>query len=211
MRCWRRSAASRPAYKGRYSMGRDVISAIALAIFLTACASTQTMPVDEVARRLNGAWQVDTHASDNLRDRLLPLFKAREAKWRKDADRYLPPPSEERGAPTVDWLLADRRRAVEELIARLTPATELQITASTREVRVKGNKGEGTRVLNPGQTSALILPQGRFKLSSLWDKGMFVIDMRGDDNKLRVTEHVAPIENGMEIRMVASIPEIGKQ
>jgi hypothetical protein len=204
-------------------------------VWVSSCAMAPTM--DKVAPQgvdLTGDWLLDRHVSDDVRARLAPIIEKKELRWRSVERRYedhapllgpdaeLTPEATLQGGPpepsNMQWLQQQRHFAAEALIIFVSPAINLQIRQSTRqgrhEISVHTDKGEGTRVLVPGETSALFVSMGGFDLRSGWQKKHFVVDMRGTgDNAMIITQYYTVSDSGNELdmRMEAHIPEIGSQ
>jgi hypothetical protein len=171
---------------------------------------------------LNGSWALDRRDSDDVRARLMPLLEKKERRWRSlekrmTEDSYAPPP-ETADNSTMHWMRQQRQQEAEELIAFIAPPTQLDIQMSTRdgkqEVRVKTDKGEGTRVLVPGQTSSMFFGIGGFEVHSGWHSGAFIVDLKGSgDNSLQVVQYytVTDAGNRLDMRMETRLPELGKQ
>jgi hypothetical protein len=193
--------------------------------------------MDKVASQavdLTGDWELDRRVSDDVRARLLPIIERQERRWRKlerpfeDESSTSRPGGEPSAADmpragtgepsTMQWIRQMRRSEAEALIAFVAPATRLQIRQSMRqgrqEISVHTDKGEGTRILVPGEASALFVGMGSFELSSGWQKTRFVVDMRGTgDNSMHIVQYYSLLETGaqLEMRMEAYLPELGKQ
>jgi hypothetical protein len=203
--------------------------------WVSGCTMTPTMDkVPPTSADLTGDWVLERHASDDVRARLTPLIAKKERKWRSlerrfedDApalgpDAELPPEAMHRGGQqepsTIQWIRQQRQHAADELIAFISPATKLEIRQSSEhgrhEISVHNDKQEGTRILVPGETSALFISMGSFDLSSGWQKTRFVVDMRGTEgNSMHIVQYYTLMTSNteLEMHMEAYIPEIGKQ
>jgi hypothetical protein len=195
-------------------------------MLLTACGSTSRLEsAPEVKVDLTGRWLLDRRESDDVRARLLPLFERRESRLRNQERRYedgppLPTQPEAGGARPADvsavqWIWQQRRREIEVLIAFASPANRLDIAhsqTSRQEVRIANDKGEGARVLTPGESSTLFTGMGGFAVSSGWREASFVIQSRGvNANPIRVLERYTLIDSGatLELRLDVRLPEVG--
>lgn len=195
-------------------------------VALSACGSTSRLEsAAPVGVDLSGAWLFDRRESDDVRARLMPIFEKRESRLRKQERRYDDgpplPAAPNAGGPrpadvsNVQWIWQQRRREIEALIAFASPANRLDIEQApgARQIRIANDKGEGTRVLTPGDSSALFSAMGGFKVTSGWSDGVFTIESRGvDDNPIRVVERYALLDGGqqLELRVEARLPEVGK-
>jgi len=195
-----------------------------LALVLACCAGCavrqQTMLDPDALAALAGRWRLDSKASDDVRARLMPLFERNERRWRRRVEPFdQPPPGVEPGPNTNDetfsnvrWLQGERQKEIQVLIAMFSPATQLDIQVDGRTVRIATDKGEGTRALTPGESSALFLNVGGFKVESEWKEGALLVESRGtEDNKLRIEERFAPVGDRLDKRLEVRIPGIGKQ
>jgi hypothetical protein len=212
------------------------LAVLALSIaWVSACSMSPTMnKVPPKDTDLTGDWALERHASDDVRARLAPLMEKRERKWRslerrfeddapvRGPDAELPPEATHRGGQqeptTIQWVRQQRQHAADELIAFVSPATKLEIRQSMQhghqEISVHNDKQEGTRVLAPGETSALFNSMGSFDLSSGWQKTRFVVDMRGTEgNSMHIIQYYTLLESDtvLEMNMEAYLPELGKQ
>ena len=204
------------------------LAAMLAAVGITGCAGSPTRANPNIAL-LDGRWQLDRQASDDVRGRLLPLFLKNEEKWRRRAERFRfdePVLSVEGDGPgrnaevrddgmsTLRWMQHERRKEIEVLIAMLSPATQIEIRRVDRSIRIATNKGEGARVVTPGESSSLFLAAGGFNVSSAWAQGGLLIESRGNgDNKLQIVERFTLAADGtrVEEQLVVKIPDIGKQ
>ncbi len=215
------------------------LSCFAIACWICGCAgvsSRATLPADVDLAIFDGHWRLDAQASDDVRARLLPKFEENEKRWRRKAERFDDQsPQEDRhgdskgeghgekrgesrdanredGISNLRWLQRERQKDVQTLLAMLMPATQLDIEHIDRSLRIATDKGEGTRVITPGEESALFLPAGGFKVTSGWDHGGLLIESRGTgDNKLRILDRYTLRDGKLEERMEVKIPNIGKQ
>jgi hypothetical protein len=209
------------------------LSMVAVGGLLCMSACSLSPRVDTVAPLvidLTGQWSLDRHASDDVRARLAPLIEKKERRWRSLEKRmteeaFVAAPGAEAtpqdGATdqsTMQWLRRERQQEAEALIAFIAPPTQLDIRQAIREGRqeisVKTDKGEGTRVLVPGQTSSLFVGVGGFKLNSGWQGEKFIVDLSGSgENSMHVVQYYTVFDAGkqMEMRMETRLPEFGKQ
>jgi len=169
---------------------------------------------------------LDRHESDDVRARLLPIFEKHEGRLRKQERRFEegPPlpatPNADGPRPadvsTVQWVWQQRRREIEALIAFASPPNRLDIEhthAGERRIRIANDKGEGTRVLIPGESSALFSGMGGFEVISGWRDTAFLVESRGtSDNPIRVLEQYVLLDSGatLEVRTEVRLPQIGK-
>jgi hypothetical protein len=181
-------------------------------------------PANLDVSRFTGHWNLDRQSSDDVRARLLPLFAREEQRWRRNAERFedLPPrEAENHGNPAGDdgtsnfrWLQRERQKEAQALIAFAMPASQLDIQASAHEIRIANDKGQGTRVLTPGESTALFVPIGGFIVTSSWQESGFVIDSKGEgENKIRVIEQYRVSSDGMQLEEHVELhfPAISKQ
>jgi hypothetical protein len=180
-------------------------------------ASTTPQTID-----LSGSWALDRRYSDDVRARILPLIEKKERHWRslekRMTDETFAPPPDAADNSTMQWMRQQRHQEAEVLLAFLAPPTQLDIQMSTlegkQEVRVKTDKGEGTRVLVPGQSSSMFFGIGGFEVHSGWRKGTFVVDLKGSgDNSMQVVQYYTVIEGGsrLDMRVDTRLPELGKE
>ena len=195
---------------------------IVCVILLSNCAgvSSQSPQVANSAATLDGRWNLDRQASQDVRAILLPLFERNEKHWREREERYeAPPPRSEGQAASIDdgvshlhWMQRERQKEVDALIALLSPATEIEFQQKDKSIRIATNKEEGTRVVTPGEKSALFLSMGSFSVTSAWSHGSLRIESRGTEgNRLEVLEIFTPRGDTLEKQMEVKIPEIRKQ
>jgi hypothetical protein len=177
------------------------------------------LPNENTAAIFDGHWKLDQQASDDVKARLMPLFERDDRHWRRIAERFEDQPSRpdsgseggDDGISNMRWMQHERQKEVQTLIAQLMPATRLDIQHVDRSIRFATDKGEGTRVLTPGETSTLFLEVGAFVVSSSWEKGGLLIELRGSgENRLRIVQrfklHGAQLDEQLEVK----IPTIGK-
>jgi len=195
---------------------------------LPGCGSASTQSTKQASSRIDvaaftGRWNLDTHASDDVKARLQPLFERNEKKWKRNAERFEEPPPREndaRSAPAdegvsnIRWLIAERQKEIQAWVAFAMPATQVDVRASEREVRLGNNKGEGTRVFVPGEPTTLFVTVGGFTVASAWRDAAFTIDSRGQgENKARVVEQyrLSADSTQLEERLEVRFPTLGKQ
>jgi hypothetical protein len=180
-------------------------------------ASTAPQAVD-----LSGSWALDRRDSDDVRGRLMPLIEKKERRWRslerRMTDETFVPPPDAADNSTMHWMRQQRKQEAEELIAFVAPPAQLDILMSTRdgkqEVRVRTDKGEGTRILVPGQSSSMFFTIGGFEVHSGWHGGAFIVDFKGSgDNSLQVVQYYTVTDAGkrLDMRMETRLPELGKE
>jgi outer membrane murein-binding lipoprotein Lpp len=204
-------------------------------LLFNGCSSAprmQTVPKQPID--ISGNWSIDRRESDDVRARLRPLAEKQEQRFRRldraieeGPGRSLPPdnlPGKEsehdgRRDPGSDlstsgWLRQERQRDTLILIALLGPATKMEIHQSTREMRIVSDKGDGTRVLVPGEKTALFVTAGGFEVTSGWTDKSFVVSSRGTaDNGIQMIERYSLIDGGkrLEELLEAHLPAFGKQ
>jgi len=203
----------------------DFVVIAALAIGVLGCggvASREPSKGIDVTR-FGGRWALDRQASEDVRARLVPLFERNERQWRRNAERFEEPAPREsdgrggtpdEGISTMHWLQGERRKEIQSVIAFVTPATQLDIQASANRVQFVNNKGEGTRTLIPGESIALFVELGGFKVTSGWKDSAFIIDLHGEgENRVRIIEQYRLAAEGtqLEERLEVQIPTISKQ
>jgi hypothetical protein len=197
---------------------------VVLLLLCSACSiAPSTRLVPEKPIDLSGEWQLDRRVSDDVRARLQPRFNKLETKWRKvekqAEDRrelFIAEPQAESGPDnsTMHWIREQRDREMKALVAFVSPASHLQIKQSAREIRFTSDKGEGTRVLVPGDKSSLFVAMGGFTVVSGWKDSSFLIDNDGTgDNQIRMLERYTLLADGSELeyQLVARLPEFGKE
>jgi hypothetical protein len=205
--------------------------AVAGLLWLSCCSMSPRMEATAPpVINLSGQWRLERHESDDVRARLTPLIEKKERRWRSLEKRvteeaFVAAPGAEAvpqyGAmdqSTMQWLRRERQQEAEALIAFIAPPTQLEISHSIREgqpaIIVKTDKGEGTRVLVPGQASSLFVGVGGFKLNSGWQGEKFIVDLSGSgDNSMHVVQYYTLFDAGkqLEMRMETRLPELGKQ
>ena len=212
-------------------VGKRVL--VGAALSLLALSSCSIAPSLDKAQPNNvdisGQWALDRQVSDDVRARLTPLIAKKERRWRNLEKRVMEEgntdlPDHDSGPPsggdtsTMGWMRQQRQKETDEVIAFVAPPTQLDIRMSTRdghqEITVKTDKGEGTRVLVPGQSSSLFVGVGAFKVNSGWRGNTFVVDMDGSgDNSMQVVQYYTVSEAGarLDLRLEAQLPELGKQ
>jgi hypothetical protein len=165
---------------------------------------------------------LDLRESDDVRARLVPLIEKKERRWRtlekRMPEETFAPPPEAADSSTMQWMRRQRQQEADVLIAFIAPPTQLDIQMSTRdgrqEIRVKTDKGEGTRVLVPGQSSSMFFTIGGFEVHSGWHKGAFIVDFKGSgDNSMQMVQYytVTDAGNRLDMRMETRLPELGKE
>jgi hypothetical protein len=197
---------------------------LVVVMLCTACSMSPSMNATQKGSvDLSGEWVLDRRASDDVRAHLQPRFNRLEDKWRKVEKRAEdqreifiaePMPDSGPGNSTMDWIREQRGREMKALVAFLSPATQLQIKQSAREIRFTSDKGDGSRVLVPGEESSLFVAMGGFDVTSGWKDNAFIIDNDGNgDNPMHLVERYRLLENGsaLELQLDARIPELGKQ
>jgi hypothetical protein len=205
-----------------------VAAALWAVIALTGCSGMSSPTAKEPPAGIdithfNGRWILDRQKSDDVRARLLPLFQREEQRWRHNAERFDDSPpreseahgnSADEGVSNFRWLQRERQKEMQALVAFAMPATQLDLHVGAHEVRISNNKGEGTRVLIPGESAALFVAVGGFTVASAWQDGGFTIDSRGEgENKIRVVERYRVNADGSQLDEQAEIhfPSIKKQ
>ena len=174
------------------------------------------VPVD-----LSGRWLLDRQASDDVRAKIMPVFDRKERRIRQEERTYdVPPPvagpssDDHPSEPsTVEWIQRRREREAQSFVALLSPANQLDIQHEGGQVRVQTDKGEGSKTLTPGQSSALFTGFGAFEMSSGWKDETFIIDLSGaGDNKLHTVERYTLRDEGqtLEVQLDARVPNFGK-
>jgi hypothetical protein len=224
-------------HEGRLSIaapvGRKTWFGICAMLALASMSSCGITPRMETTTSqvvaLSGEWLLDRRDSDDVRARLMPLIEKKESRWRALEKRMgdessisgsgadAPPPG---GADlsTMQWMRQQRRSEAETLIGFIAPANQLDISMLSRdglqEISVKTDKGEGTRVLVPGQPSSLFVGVGGFKLNSGWHGGTFIVSLSGSgDNSMQVVQYYTVTDGGdrLEMRMETRLPELGRE
>ncbi len=194
---------------------------IVVAVCASNCAglSSHGVPDANAAAIFDGQWRLDASASDDVRARLAPLFDRGEKRWRRNAERFEDAPPHPDGGPQgsddgishIQWMRSEREKDNRSLIAMLVPASHLEIQHSDRSIRIATDKGEGTRLLTPGEESTLFLPAGGFSVSSSWEDGALRITSAGTgDNKVHVVELFKVRGETLEERLDIKIPGMGK-
>jgi hypothetical protein len=164
-----------------------------------------------------------------VRARLKPLIEKKERHWRAIEKRvwdegYTGSQDNDSGPPggadgsTMQWMRQQRQKEDAALIAFIAPPTQLDIRMSTRagqqEISVRTDKGEGTRVLVPGQSSSLFFEVGAFKVNSGWHGNIFIVDLHGSgENSMQIVQYYTVSDAGkrLDLRLEARLPELGKQ
>ena len=201
-----------------------VVGWFVLWILCSACSIAPSMRVvPEKPIDLSGEWVLDRRVSDDVRGRLQPRFNKLETKWRKverqaqdRGELFLAEPQAESGPDnsTMHWIREQRDREMKALVAFVSPASQLQIKQSARELRFTSDKGEGTRVLVPGDKSSLFVAMGGFTVLSGWKDRSFIVDNDGNgDNPIHTFERYTLNGEGseLEFQLVARLPEFGKE
>lgn len=204
--------------------GRLVVAWFVLVLLCSACSIAPSMRlVPEKPIDLSGEWTLDRRVSDDVRARLQPRFNKLESKWRKlekqaddRGELFIAEPQAESGPDnsTMHWIREQRAREMKALVAFTSPASQLQIKQSAREMRFTTDKGEGTRVLVPGDESSLFVAMGGFTVISGWKDSSFIIDNDGNgDNPIHMLERYTLLGDGseLEFQLVARLPEFGKE
>lgn len=197
---------------------------VTAAFYMSACAETSARdaPSDVSISAFDGRWRLDRQASDDIRARLLPIFEKNEKKWRRSAERFedMPPPpglgggseGPDDGISNMRWMQREREKEIQAVIAMISPATQLDVHHDKGSIRISTDKGEGTRVVTPGESSSLFLPLGSFKVSSEWQKGALLVESRGTgENRMRVVERYSVRGDTLEEFLEVKIPSVGKQ
>ncbi|HYM36268.1 MAG TPA: hypothetical protein VET48_12770 [Steroidobacteraceae bacterium] len=199
-----------------------IVVAGVIALGVAGCgsvASRSVTPPSAVVARFSGHWVLDRQSSDDVHARLTPLFQRNEERWRRNAEKFdLPPPSEhgdsDQSLSNVRWLQGERQKEIKALVTFAIPASQIDIQASEHEMRFANNKGEGTRLLTPGEATNLFVPVGGFNVLSGWKDGTFVIESRGEgENKIHVVENYRlSVDNKqLEERLEVHLPNISNQ
>jgi hypothetical protein len=205
-------------------------SAVVILVGLSSCSIAPSLEkVQPHAVDISGQWALDRRDSDDVRALLKPLIEKKERHWRalekraadegytgwQDTDSGQPGGGD---ASTMQWMRQQRQKEAEELIAFVAPPSQLDINMSTRagqqEISVKTDKGEGTRVLVPGQASSLFFEVGAFKVNSGWHGDTFIVDLHGSgENSMQIVQYytVSDAGNRLDLRLEARLPELGKQ
>ena len=206
---------------------KGALLGLAMCVLVTACGTASRLESATTANvDFTGRWLLDRRESDDVRGSLLPIFEKRERrliKRERQFDDGPPlPTGPSTGGPrpadvsTVQWIWQQRRREIEALIAFASPANRLDIEHSQdvrHRIRIANDKGEGARVLTPGESSTLFGAMGGFAISSGWRDASFLIESRGiDANPIRVLERYTLIDSEavLELRVDVRLPEIGK-
>ena len=206
---------------------------------LTACSSTPRLEsAASGSVDLTGHWVLDRQASDDVRERLLPLLQKHERRMRRtendiearegsldpapdsppDAGDTTRTPQKAALPPgdysTLHWMQHQREREELALVRWLAAAGELDITQRAGEIRIANDKGEGSRTLVPGESSALFVAMGGFEVTSGWKGTTFVVSSRGTgDNDIRMLEEYALDQDGKRLTETVEtrLPAVGKQ
>jgi hypothetical protein len=203
----------------RSAFANILLVLVTLGVSDCTSVSSQRLPDANAAAVLDGRWNLDLQASQDVRARLLPLLERNEQHWRQREEKYDQPPPRSDGASGVDegvshflWLQHERQKEVDALIALLSPATQVDFQHKDGSIRIATNKSEGTRVVTPGERSSLFLSVGSFEVTSAWSHGSLKIESRGTEgNRLDVTEVFTPRADSLEKQMEVKIPGISKQ
>jgi hypothetical protein len=211
-----------------------VLRALYLVAFVTvgaACGSSPKLaPKGPEVPNLSGRWTLERQSSDNVRERLLPLFERQDRRWRKAEQKIIErppmpeasPPNSARpseasdnleGVSTIQWFQRQRQKEADYIISLVAPAANIEIQQSAREFRFSSDKGQGSRTLTPGRPTTLFIAAGGFEVNSGWRENSFMIESLGSgENEMNITEFYTLLgADRLEERLVVRIPGIGKE